>query len=142
MAKATKKSAAAVSTSSTKATAKVKTVQSAMERFTQSIAKVKTTGDAKADKIATAVVTKIFQRELSMVGTPETGFAGKIGKTAVKLSKVKMGKSNRYVLTVGAVEIGGAYAAKAYSYATTQNKPAAAKKSFDQDALDSVLELL
>jgi len=145
MAKAIKKSAASavVTKSSTVAkAAPVKVVQTAMERFTQSIAKVKTTGDVKADQIATAVVTKIFKRELAMAGDVEKGFTGKIGKTEVKLSKVPMGKSKRYILTVGPVEIGGAFAAKAYTYATTQNKPQAAKKTFDQESLDSVLELL
>lgn len=137
-----KKSAASVSVSSTKTAAPVKTVQSAQDRFAQSIAKVKSTGDAKADQIATAVVTRIFNRELKMTGTPETGFTGKIKKSTVKLTKIKMGKSNRMILSVGGVEIGGQFAAKAFTYATTQNKPQAATKSYDQDALDSVLELL
>jgi hypothetical protein len=146
MAKSIKKNASAT-TPSTKVASVANTaapvVQSpAQLRFTSSMSKIKTTGDKKADKIATAVVTRIFSKELKMVGTPEDGFKGKIGKTLVKLSTVKMGKSNRYILSVGPVEIGGAYASKAFTYATTQNKPQAPSKTYDQDALDSVLELL
>jgi hypothetical protein len=140
-----KKSAASVSSTkvASVASATSPVVQSpAQLRFTSSMSKIKTTGDKKADQIATAVVTRIFSKELKMVGTPEDGFKGKIGKTVVKLSTVKMGKSNRYILSVGPVEIGGAYASKAFSYATTQNKPQAPGKTYDQDALDSVLELL
>tara|TARA_R110001599_G_scaffold146739_2_gene329988 strand:- start:893 stop:1333 length:441 start_codon:yes stop_codon:yes gene_type:complete len=140
-----KKSAASVSSTkvASVASATSPVVQSpAQLRFTSSMSKIKTTGDKKADQIATAVVTRIFSKELKMVGTPEDGFKGKIGKTVVKLSTVKMGKSNRYILSVGPVEIGGQYASKAFSYATTQNKPQAPGKTYDQDALDSVLELL
>ena len=62
MAKATKASA----TKASKTSAAAKTVQTAQERFAQSMKKVKSTGDAKADQIATAVVTKIFNNELVM----------------------------------------------------------------------------
>lgn len=144
MAKATKKSAAAVSTkSSATSTAKKQPAMTAMERFESSLSKVKSTGDAKADQIAQAIVRKVFTREMKVEGSAETGFTGKIGKAKVSLSTKKVGKSNRYVIQVGNVEIGGAYAAKAYTYATTAVKPAAGPKvSFKQEDLDSVLDIL
>lgn len=138
MAKATTKSA----TKATKTSAAAKTVQTAQERFAQSMKKVKSTGDAKADKIATAVVTKIFNNDLVMKQV-KNDFVGKIGKTEVKIFKESVGKSSRYVISVGGVEIRGAYAAKAFTYANTRANPKAAKTvAYDQSQLDSVLSIL
>jgi len=141
MAKATKKASAVKA--STKSSATEVNSSPAAIRFESSLNKIKSTGSAGADKIAQAVVRKVFNREMKLEGTIETGFTGKVGTATCKIFKKQIGKSNRCFITIGNVEIGGGYASKAFAYAKTATKPDAAPKvNFNQDDLDSVLKIL
>lgn len=143
MAKSTISSASTVKTSTA---SKIEVIKSAQQiRFEGSLSKIKSTGNQKADTLAKKIVSKIFNKELKMVGSPEDGFKCQLGDTdvVVEIKRTAVGKSARYVLTVGAVNIGGAFAAKAFAYATTQNKTKTINTvEFDESSIDSVLEIL
>ena len=70
MAKATKKTSAVKA--STKSSATEVNSSPAAVRFETSLNKIKSTGSAGADKIAQAVVRRVFNREMKLEGTVET----------------------------------------------------------------------
>lgn len=93
----------------------------AQQIFAASLAKVKSTGSVKVDQIARKIVTKIWDNSLEMEQV-ESGFSGTVGQTTVKVLKVPNGKTNRYSLRIGDLELGGPFAAKAWNYSTSQHK--------------------
>jgi len=96
------------------------------EIFKGSIDKIKSTGTPEVDNVAKTLLTKIWKNDLEMNsrialdGAQE--FAGEINKTEITVGKVSKGKTSRFVLKVGKLEITGGYAAKAFGYANGQHK--------------------
>jgi len=105
--------------------------------FVNSLAKI-STGDSTVDKIATKVVTIIRSKELAMT-LSDGEFVGVFGKANVKVSKVAKGKTSRYVLDINGLEIGGAFAAKAFNFSSTQDKvKSSTGVTFDQDVVADI----
>jgi len=108
------------------------TISKAQAIFEKSLTKV-STGNETVDKIARVVVTKLRDQEFEITEN-ETGFATNFKDCAILISKVAKGKSSRYVLAIGDLEIGGAFAAKAYKFAGDFGKETVKSvKSFDAE---------
>ena len=106
------------------------TISKAQAIFENSLTKV-STGNETVDKIARVVVTKLRDQEFEITEN-ETGFDTNFKDCAITISKVAKGKSSRYVLKVGDLEIGGAFASKAYKFAGDFGKETVkAVKTFD-----------
>jgi len=89
--------------------------------FADSLLKVKSTGNGIVDNAARKIIEKINNKELIMTAKGE-GYEGTFNKVAIKVCKTKLGKSNRNVFSIGDLEIGGAFAAKAMRQSISQNK--------------------
>jgi len=108
------------------------TISKAQAIFEKSLTKV-STGNETVDKIARVVVTKLRDQEFEITEN-ETGFATNFKDCAILISKVAKGKSSRYVLAIGDLEIGGAFAAKAYKFAGDFGKETVKSvKTFDAE---------
>jgi hypothetical protein len=126
-------------TTSTATVAKVK--RSRAEIIAASIAKV-STGDAAMDTVARRVLTAVADKSVTMAKT-KAGFAGKMGTADITVGKVAKGKSSRYELSIGNVELGGPFAAKAYFYAAGQHKVAGVTaRTFDAKEVASLAAML
>jgi hypothetical protein len=102
-----------------------------------------TTKDAAVDKIARTVLTRILDREVEMAPVEDAeAFAGQIKDVNVTVQKVQKGKSNRFVLEIGDLEITGNFASRAYRMAASQHRVAAPAKSFDGAKVAAVASLL
>jgi len=102
--------------------------------FENSLAKIKT-GNVTVDAICVKLIKMIKSKEVIMDAVQLTG---EYKTVAIKIQKVVKGKTSRYILNVGDLEIGGAFAAKAYNFSLSQNKVSAVStKSFDTSAVEA-----
>ena len=111
--------------------------------FADSLLKVKSTGNEIVDNAARKIIEKINNKELIMKAKGDDKFEGSFNKVVIKVCKTKLGKSNRNVFTIGDLEIGGAFAAKAMRQAISQNKiKTLVTKEFDAAKVAGLASLL
>ena len=123
-----------------------KTPRTKKEIFSASIAKVHSTGNATVDKIAQTVLTEAFNRTCATVEETD-GYSFLLSRKdqVIKATvlNVKAGKANRKILTIGELQIGGAYAAKAFAIGRSTFKPASSvKANFSEDQVAELASLL
>jgi len=127
--------------------------KSKAEIFEKSLLRIRSTGDASVDEIAKKVLIAIHSKTMNMVEEKE-GFVGKyndkvpvaISRTVIPSKKAEKRETARYILKIGegdkALELGGAFAAKAYRFSKNQHKVSVQSVSFNKDTVASIAALL
>lgn len=142
MSKAKKTTTAKAEEVTTEVAAKSK----AQVNFEASLVRIKqnrSTGNAQLDEFGCKILTGIHDGRVKFAEI-ENGYAGKLNKVDVQVTKVPHGeKSTRIVLEAAGVSVQGEFAARAYKMAhASLNKKGRKSIQVDEEKLQDVMSLL